>query len=342
MTDVLVSCRGQAAIITLNRPQALNALTLDMVRAIDAALDDFAADDAVGTVVIDGAGTRGLCSGGDIRALYEAAKSGDPMPRDFWREEYALNARIARFTKPVVAIMYGIVMGGGIGLAAHASHRVATPSLRTAMPEVGIGFAPDVGGTWLLSRAPGELGTHAALTGGNLGAGDALLCGLADVILDEDNREALLTALATTPATEAIALVSREPQRQLPATLDAQRGWIDSCYGADDVETIVARLSEHSNSGAQQAAAAIAGKSPTSLKVTLRELRTARRLPDLEACLEQEYRVSCAFLDHPDFVEGIRAAVVDKDRTPRWSPATLAAVTTVDVDRFFAAVEAVA
>ncbi|HVW47912.1 MAG TPA: enoyl-CoA hydratase/isomerase family protein [Solirubrobacterales bacterium] len=335
--DVLAVEEGVLGHLTLNRPRAINALTLGMVRAIDAALDRWQDDPAIACVLLDGAGGRGLCAGGDIVTLQEAAKSGEHRPaEEFWREEYHLNARIACYPKPFVVLMDGIVMGGGVGLSAHASHRLATASLTIAMPEVGIGFAPDVGGTWLLSRAPGEIGAHLALTGARIGVDDALLCGLADRLIDAEAAAALAGRLAA-GGLEAVMAGLGAP-RGSAAPLAAARGWIDDCYGADEVEEILARLRARPEEEARRAAATIEGMSPTSLKVTRRALREARGLPDLRTCLEHEYRISCAFLDSHDFVEGVRAAVIDKDREPRWDPATLDRVAAAAVDRFFAPV----
>ncbi|MFF7731417.1 3-hydroxyisobutyryl-CoA hydrolase [Streptomyces sp. NPDC007984] len=330
---VLFHTHGRAARITLNRPRALNALTHTMVRRVDAALTAWERDPAVETVVITGAGERGLCAGGDIRAIHDDARDGDGTgSAAFWRDEYRLNARIARYTKPYVAVMDGIVMGGGVGVSAHGSVRVVTERSRVAMPETGIGFVPDVGGTHMLAAAPGELGTHLALTGAQIGAADALLCGLADHYVPTDLLPDLLDALAESPVEEALAGCLRTPEE---GALAARRDWIDSCYAADTVEEIVRRLLAHDDPAAKDAAETLLAKSPTALKVTLASLRRARKLGTLELVLNQEYRVSCAALGTLDLVEGIRAQVVDKDRRPRWSPAALGEVTDADVERFF-------
>ncbi|MFE6409848.1 enoyl-CoA hydratase/isomerase family protein [Streptomyces sp. NPDC057837] len=331
---VLFHTTGRAARITLNRPRALNALTHTMVRRIDEALGAWEHDPAVETVVLTGAGERGLCAGGDIRAIHDDARDGDgSASRAFWRDEYRLNARIAHYPKPYVAVMDGIVMGGGVGVSAHGGVRVVTERSRVAMPETGIGFAPDVGGTYLLARAPGELGTHLALTGAQAGAADALLCGLADHYVPSASLGDLLDSLAELPVAQALAAVVRTPP---PGVLAGQRDWIDACYAADTVEEILRRLLAHGDPAAKEAAETLMARSPTALKVTLASLRRARTLGSLERVLDQEYRVSSAALATPDLVEGIRAQVVDKDRRPRWSPRTLAEVTDADVERFFA------
>jgi enoyl-CoA hydratase len=334
MTDVLFRTMGRAAHIVLNRPKSLNALTHDMVRRIGEALTAWERDSDVETVVITGEGERGLCAGGDIRSIHDDARDGDgTASAAFWRDEYHLNARIARYPKPYVAVMDGIVMGGGVGVSAHGSVRIVTERSSIAMPETGIGFVPDVGGTYLLALAPGELGTHLALTGGRIGAADALLCGLADHYVPSDAVRPFVDDLADMPVREAVDRYARpSPEGELAG----RREWIDSCYAADTVEEIVQRLLAHGDAAAKETAETLLAKSPTALKVTLTALRRARRLGPLERVLEQEYRVSCAALSAPDLVEGIRAQVIDKDRDPCWSPRTLGEVTGADVERFFA------
>ncbi|MEV0062254.1 enoyl-CoA hydratase/isomerase family protein [Nocardia sp. NPDC050718] len=341
MTDepeVLITVEDGLGLITLNRPKAINALNHPMALAITEALRTWADDDAVRAVVVRGAGERGLCAGGDIVAIHADAKGGaanaDSPTGVFWRDEYHLNALIGRYAKPYVVIMDGIVMGGGVGLSGHGSHRIVTERSRIGMPEVGIGFVPDVGGTYLLSRAPGEIGTHVALTTARMSAGDAIAAGFADHYVPSAALPALLDALRTTEVDAAIAAVA-EPA---PASeLLAQRSWIDACYSADTVEEIASRLQTADSPEATKAAEDLLAKSPVSLKVTLRSLRAARELPSLEAVLDQEYRVSIAALRSHDLVEGIRAQVIDKDRNPRWEPATLTEVGEEQVAAYFAA-----
>jgi len=331
--EVLVHTEGRAGFLTLNRPRAINALTHAMVRRVDEALTAWASDPEVTTVVIRGAGERGLCAGGDIRAIHDDARAGGSTSVDFWRDEYRLNARIARYPKPYVAFMDGIVMGGGVGVSGHGSVRVVTERSRIAMPETGIGFVPDVGGTWLLGRAPGELGTHLALTGAQTGAADAILTGLADHFVPAADLPALAAALTREPAAEAVARFARTAP---PGELDRQREWIDACYAADTVEEIVRRLTDSGIPEAKETATVLLGRSPTALKATLAAVRRARTLASLEAALAMEFRLSCAALRSHDLVEGIRAQVVDKDRDPRWNPPSLAEVTERDTERWFA------
>jgi enoyl-CoA hydratase len=320
---VLVERHGPVGRLVLNRPKAINALTHEMVGVLQSALDAWANDPEITTVLLTGAGERGLCAGGDIVSIHRDAVSGGRGSERFWYDEYRLNATIASYPKPYVAVMDGIVLGGGVGVSAHASHRIVTERTRIGMPEVGIGFVPDVGGTWLLSHAPGELGTFVGLTAGHLSAADAITTGLADHLLDSADLDALPDLLAEHPVDEAIAKLAR-PRPDAP--LVAQRGWIDSAFAHDDVPAIRGALAERPEPEAQEALAALDGKSPTSLVVTLRALRAARGL-SLGEALAQEYRIAVRMLRGHDFPEGIRAQVIDKDRTPRWSPATLAGVT---------------
>jgi enoyl-CoA hydratase len=334
--DVLFDREGKLAIITLNRPKSLNALTLPMVRAIARALAEWAEDESVGAVLMRGAGERAFGAGGDIIAIHNAAKAHEAMPFIFFREEYELNLGIADYPKPIVAAMHGIVMGGGVGLSAHASHRIVSESSAIAMPEVGIGFLPDVGGTYLLSRAPGELGTHFALTGGRFGAADALSMNFADVFAPQASLEtlpALLRDCAT--AQEVDAALAKIAAPAGPAPLEAERGWIDAAYAADSVEQIVKNLAARPEPAAAKALEAITRNSPTSLKITLRALRLARSFGRLKPCLDLEFVLAAHCMSSPDFFEGVRAAVIDKDRNPRWSPATLEETDESIVARFF-------
>ncbi|MFF2411250.1 enoyl-CoA hydratase/isomerase family protein [Streptomyces sp. NPDC058092] len=334
---VLLHTEGRIRHITLNRPRALNALNHAMVLRMDEALGEAELDDAITAVLITGAGERGLCAGGDIRSIHEDARSGGGTSMDFWRDEYRLNARIARFPKPYVAVMDGIVMGGGVGVSAHGDVRIVTERSRVAMPETGIGFVPDVGGTHLLSAAPGELGTHLALTADAVGAADALLCGLADHFVPSHRLPGLTTALAACgTAAEVEGTVRRHASPAPGGALAEHREWIDFCYRPDSVEEILDRLGSSGVPAAKQAAETILAKSPTALKVTLAALRRARGLGSLEEVLDQEYRTSSTAFTRPDLVEGVRAQIIDKDRNPRWNPADLAEVTEADVALFFA------
>ncbi|MGW9630048.1 enoyl-CoA hydratase/isomerase family protein [Agromyces sp. NPDC055520] len=347
--------------VTLDRPQALNALSYEMIRELAVIFEAWRDDTEVGVVVLDGAGERGFCAGGDIRELYGYAANDDHAEaRAFFRAEYRLDATIARYPKPVVAIMDGITMGGGIGLAGHAAIRVVTERSRVAMPETRIGFTPDVGGSWLLARAPGELGVHLALNSRTMDAADAMHAGFADAFVPSERLGHLVQALAEradpgTPA-EIVMLFDETPG---PSTLALARDWVDACYSAPTVGEIITRLRAfpHRGSGGEHTsrwsggehtsrwssserserietasayAAAAADEletlSPTALTVTLESVRRARTLPSLEAALEQEFRLVSWFIEQHDLREGIRAQVIDKDRNPRWNPSTLAEV----------------
>ncbi|MGF0253927.1 enoyl-CoA hydratase/isomerase family protein [Rhodococcus erythropolis] len=329
---VLVTVEGFSGRITLNRPRALNALDHEMVRTIGETLSEWENDNRVRTVVLDGSGERGLCAGGDIRSIYDDARTGGTASLDFWRDEYRLNAQIARYSKDYVAVMDGLVIGGGVGVSAHGSIRIVTERTRISMPETSIGFTPDVGSSYLLSRAPGELGTHAALTAGHLSGADAIYFGLADYYVPSGKLPALMVALQTLPADSAVSSFAETPPE---SPLASERVWIDACFGANNVEEIVSRL-QASSAGdeANSAASKVLANSPTALKVALRALRSASNL-SLEAAIEQEYRMAAACLRSADFVEGIRAQIVDRDRRPRWSPASLEQVDERAVNQYF-------
>jgi enoyl-CoA hydratase len=334
--DVIVRAHGALRRLTLNRPKALNAVTLGMSVTMTEMMRAWACDPTVGAVMLDGAGERGFCAGGDIRAIYDAAKSGDPLPQKFWATEYHLNVMIARYRKPVVAIMDGVVMGGGIGLAGHAAHRVVTERSTVAMPEIGIGFFPDIGASFPLARAPGFTGTYLALTGERMNAADTIYAGLADIHIPSEKLAAIPDALADCRAADDVrkrlAALSSPPA---PGKLVAARDWIDACFGADTVEEIFARLSESKAEAPQAALATMQKASPTSLKITLRNMRDAAKFTRVEECFIQDYRIALACIAGHDMIEGIRSTIVDKDRNPAWRPDTLEKVTPQIVERHF-------
>jgi enoyl-CoA hydratase len=308
-----------------------------MIESMLAALDAWQHDEHVAAVVLEGAGDRAFCAGGDIAVVHRAATADPAIARQLWRQEYRLDARIARYPKPIVALMDGITMGGGLGISGHASVRVVTERSVLAMPEVAIGLAPDVAGNLLLSRCPGEAGTHIALTAKRIHAADAVYYGLADYRVDTASLPALIADLAEGDA--GPALIARRHSRSPGVSeLLGQRAWIDACYGGADstVEDILARLRARPEVEARKAADAIEALAPTAVKVTLRALRAARSMTAIEQCLRQDYRLSVRFLAHPDLREGIRAAIIDKDRLPRWDPPRLDQVDTTAVARFFA------
>ncbi|WP_156764634.1 enoyl-CoA hydratase/isomerase family protein [Mycobacterium sp. 1081908.1] len=334
--EVLTRVEGGIGLITLNRPKAINSLNQTMVDALSAVLSRWENDDAVRAVVLSGAGERGLCAGGDVVAVYESARKDGVEVRKFWRDEYQLDGQIGRFAKPYVSLMDGIVMGGGVGVSAHGSVRVVTETSKVAMPEVGIGFIPDVGGAFLLSRAPGSLGLHAALTGAPFSGSDAIAMGFADHYVPHDELEAFTKAIVDDGVESALAAHAVEPP---PSELAAQRDWIDECFVGDTVEDILAALRGHGGGPANDAADLIATRSPIAVSVALEAVRRAAKMQTLEEVLVQDYRVSSASARSHDLVEGIRAQIIDKDRNPKWSPATLAEVTAADVEAYFAPVD---
>ena len=334
--DILSRVEDGVGFVTLNRPKAINSLNQGMVDELSTVLAGWEQDATVGVVVLSGAGERGLCAGGDVVAIYHSARADGVAARRFWRDEYLLNAQIGRFPKAYVSLMDGIVMGGGVGVGAHANTRVVTDTSKIAMPEVGIGFIPDVGGTYLLSRAPGALGLHAALTGAPFSGADAIALGFADHFVPHDKLDAFSHTIVAHGVERAVAAHAIEPP---PSSLVSQRDWIDQCYAGDTVADIVAALRGHDAGPANDAANLIATRSPIALSVTLEAVRRAAKMDTLEDVLTQDYRVSCASLHSHDLVEGIRAQLVDKDRNPKWSPASLGRVTAADVDAYFAPVD---
>ncbi|MFC0220805.1 enoyl-CoA hydratase [Pseudochelatococcus lubricantis] len=341
---VQIGRSGTLGRIHLNRPKALNSLTLDMVRLIAGALDSFEDDAQVAAVLITGEGERAFCAGGDIRALYDGGPENSAAGRQFWREEYVVNAHIKRYGKPYIAFMDGIVMGGGVGVSAHGSHRIVTDRTRLAMPETGIGFFPDIGGTWLLSRGRAdagtrEIGTYLALTGEQINGADAIHAGLADYLVPAARLAALVESLSALPATadaEAVAQAIRMlATAGEPGPVERHETEIDAAFAFDAVEEIVAALVASGSEFARKTLATLQTRSPTSLKLTLKLLRLARNDASLEQTLEREYAAGAAVLAGHEFYEGVRAAIVDKDRNPRWNPPTLDAVSDSGLAQYF-------
>ncbi|WP_316192701.1 enoyl-CoA hydratase/isomerase family protein [Bradyrhizobium sp. SZCCHNRI1029] len=329
--DLIVRREGLAGIIRLNRPKAINAMTLEMSMGIDAALDRFEGDPAVAIVVLEGAGERGLCAGGDIRGLYESSKTNGDLGKVFWRQEYIMNARIAAFPKPYVAYMDGLVMGGGVGLSAHGRHRIVTEKTKLAMPEVGLGFFPDVGGTWLLSRAPGELGAYFGLTGQTMNGPDAIHARFADAVVPTEKWPALRDVLTKVrPGTLSIEidrLIAGFATSETSGPVAAQQAKIDAWFAHDSMHDIFAALKADGSELALATLKTLQEKSPRGMVVTLELLRLARGAASLEECLVREYRAALEVFRSDDFREGVRAAIIDKDRNPRWTPPDVDQVT---------------
>jgi enoyl-CoA hydratase/carnithine racemase len=342
--DILFERRGAAGLVTLSRPAALNAVTHRMVRALRTQLDAWADDPAITRVVVRAAGERAFSAGGDIRALYDLGQAGRHAEAlQFWRDEYPLNALIKSYRKPYVALIDGIAMGGGVGVSVHGSHRVAGDRFSFAMPEVGIGFFPDVGATWFLPRMPGQLGAYCALTGERFNAADGCAAGLATHRIPSSRFEATLDGLAGTVSVDAVLAAFAEPAGEGPVL--ARRAAIDRLFAADQVEDILAALDREAASGSADAewaaktAATMRTKSPLSLKLALAQVRRGKHF-DFETCMRAEFRIVSRVIHGHDFYEGVRAVIINKDNKPRWQPATLDSVTTAEVERHFASLGA--
>lgn len=337
--EVLFARRNGVLVITLNRPKALNALSLSMIRLIDPVLKDAATDPTIACVVIEGAGEKAFCAGGDVRAVVLASR--DPSSRlgkDFFREEYILNHRIHTYPKPFIALIRGISMGGGVGLSAHGSHRVVDAGLTFAMPETGIGLFPDVGGTWFLNRCPGETGLYLGLTGARLKMADALYIGYATHAIQTGSFDAVREALVTAAPKDKAgvdAVLAGFAADVPPAPLADQRAVIDRCFAGSSVEAIVAALTAEGSDFAEALLKELSHKSPLALKVTFEQLRGGKDLT-IEEVLTREYRMSQHALANGEFAEGIRALLIDKDQQPKWRPATIDAVTAAAVENYFA------
>ena len=335
--EVLCEKQGEAGLITLNRPKALNALNLTMVREMRRALDAWAQDPTVTRIVVQGAGEKAFCAGGDIRQLTEDLRAGK---RDealaFWREEYQLNVAIKRYPKPYVSLIDGICMGGGVGLSLHGTVRVAGDRYLFAMPEVGIGFFPDVGGTYALPRLPGQTGMYLALTGERVRRADAMMLGLATHAVASGNIDGLREALiAGDPVEVALSRVAIDPDQ---APQEAERDLIDACFSADSVIDILARLDRAAGEGSDFAAKTAAGmrtKSPTSMNLAFEQVRRGATM-DFEDAMKTEFRIVSRIGDGHDFHEGVRAVLIDKDNQPRWQPASLEEVERAVIDHHFA------
>lgn len=338
--EILFDRRGAAGIVTLDRPRALNAVTLAMVRALTARLTDWAHDPAVTRVILTAVPGRAFSAGGDIRALYDLGRAGrHEEALAFWREEYALNTLIKRYRKPYVALIDGIVMGGGVGISVHGSHRVAGDNYQFAMPEVSIGFFPDVGATWCLPRMPGETGAWCALTGERMGPADAQAAGLSTQRVSSARFPELTEALCGTVSVDAVLAALAETPGE--GKVMGRRAAIDRLFAADRVEDVLAALDRAAAAGGADAdwavatAATIRTKSPTSLKIALAQVRRGRNL-SFDECMRTEFRIVSRLIHGHDFYEGVRAVIIDKDNAPQWRPAALAEVSDAEIERHFA------
>ncbi|MFO2463408.1 enoyl-CoA hydratase/isomerase family protein [Pseudomonas sp. 15FMM2] len=342
--NVLAQVRNHIGHLTLNRPAGLNAITLDMVRSLAGYLRAWAADPQVYAVVLRGAGEKAFCAGGDIRSLYDSFKNGDSLHEDFFVEEYALDLMIHHYSKPVLALMDGFVLGGGMGLVQGADLRVVTERSRLAMPEVAIGYFPDVGGSYFLSRVPGELGTYLGVTGVQIRAADALYCGLADWYLDSERLSQLDEKLdhlqwLDTPLKDLQGVLAKLGQQQLPdAPLALLRTAIDHFFALPDIPAIVGQLQAvtvaDSHDWAMSTAQLMHTRSPLAMAVTLQMLRRGRQLA-LEDCFALELHLDRQWFARGDLIEGVRALLIDKDKKPRWNLSELQALDAKHVESFF-------
>lgn len=313
MTDILIRKDGFAGRITLNRPKALNALTWEMCLAIERALDAWADDDAVRLLVIDGAGDRGFCSGGDIAEMYASGRRGDfDYGRKFWRDEYRMNAKLFEFPKPVISFLQGFTMGGGVGVGCHGSHRIVCDNSQIAMPECSIGLIPDVGGSLLLARAPGRMGEYLGTTCTRMGPGDAIHCGFADYFLPINEWDTLKKVLCESGDCEAVDRVAITPP-QSPLALRQQA--IDQNFSG---EALIDILNSLEHVGDHETIRQISQNSPLSTVCAIELIHRVRARDDIRFALAQEFRFTARGAEHGDFLEGIRAAIIDRDRNPRW------------------------
>jgi enoyl-CoA hydratase len=338
--ETLVRVEGRAGRITLNRPKALNALRYGQIAEIDAALTAWEHDDAVQVVILDGSGERAFCAGGDVRELYDAAQDGPAFAEQFWRDEYHLNARIHRYSKPVVALMDGIVMGGGIGLSAHASHRIVTERSQLAMPETTIGLVPDVGGTFLLARAPGHLGLYLGLLGARMGAADALYAGFADTHVASSELGGLVAELVDPNGDPVGVTIAEYASAPDPAVHALRQSDVDRLFASDTLsETVAALSADTATDWADKAVADLTARSPLALATAHRAIRAAVSYDRLEQALDQEFRIANHLYRNGEMLEGIRALIVDKDRAPNWTFPTIADVPTDAVERLLGPVD---
>ncbi|WP_417684271.1 enoyl-CoA hydratase/isomerase family protein [Roseibium sp.] len=333
MTDeILFEKRGHAGVVTLNRPRALNALNHPMVSALARQLDVWADDDSVRHVVLTGAGEKAFCAGGDIRKIYDMKQSGEPGLAEFFRDEYMLNAQIKSYPKPYISLIDGIVMGGGVGLSVHGSHRVGTEFVMFAMPETGIGFFPDVGGTYFLPRMPRFTGTYCAMSAGRLKQADLLATGVLTHAMDRENVGALLADLET--ATDVDAAIEAYAVDPGASDLMIHGDLIETAFSAGSVAGIMERLDASDEDFAVRTAEQIRAKSPTSVHLAFEQMRRGADL-DFNGCMKLEYRIVSRVVEGHDFFEGVRAVLVDKDHAPKWTPDRLDQVDTADLQAYF-------
>ncbi len=334
---VLVHLEKGVGRLTLNRPEALHALTQDMCQIMTDALLDWRDDEAIELVLLDHTGPRGFCAGGDIRMLADSGAGDGAEARAFFHLEYRLNHLLMDYPKPIVVLMDGVVMGGGVGIALPARYRVATERTTFAMPETGIGLFPDVGGGWHLPRLAGKTGYWMALTGARIKAADCLALGLATHFVESGKLEALKADLIGTSGPDRIsASLAAHASDPSPSPLEPHRTALDNCFSAATVDEVMDRLERDGSDWAKAQYAALQTKSPQTLRVALRQLQTGAALSDFASNMVMEYRISARVVQRHDFLEGVRAVIIDKDNAPKWAPATLEAVDEAMLDAIFA------
>ncbi len=334
MSNILIRKQGFAGRITLTRPEVLNALSYEMCLAIEAALDAWRDDDAIRLVIIDAVGDKAFCAGGDIQEMYDTARAGDfAYGRKFWADEYRLNAKLAEFPKPYIAFMQGFTMGGGVGISCHGSHRVVCDTSQISMPECGIGLVPDVGGSLLLARAPGHLGEYLGVTTARMGPGDAIHAGFADLYLPRENWAKIITKIEQTGD---VSLLEKAAKAAPESALAAQQGELDHLFAGANLIATIARLEAAESPLASAALKVIRRVSPLSAVATIKLIHAARRADNIRAALDLEYRFTYRSAEQGDFIEGIRAAIIDKDRAPNWRHARIEAVTGAHISNMLA------
>lgn len=341
--DQIPGQQGDVGLITLNRPQALNALSYFMIQQLRQQLQRWQDDVTIKAVMIKANGEKAFCAGGDILALYNASKEQHTTLLKFFNEEYSLNRLIKHYSKPYIALLHGITMGGGVGISIHGSHRVASESFLFAMPETAIGFFPDIGGSYFLPRLPGQLGYYLGLTGARLNQADANYAELIDLCVEKSQFENIIDRVAQTdlnpnPQKAVNNLLTEFTLKEQQAPLSVNRQLIDHCFTETSIENIIHQLDQQNDNFAQKTLSTLLSKSPISLKVTLRQLLTGSK-NNFDDCMKMEYRLVQHFLRGQDFYEGIRAVLVDKDNNPKWQPSQLDAITDTEVERYFKALE---
>ena len=330
--EVFFEKKGSLGLITLNRPEALNALTLNMVRLIHPTLKKWEEDNEIKTVAVTAVGDKAFCAGGDIRALYDWGKSNDKKAKGFYYEEYQLNQLIKSYTKPYISFVNGIVMGGGVGISVHGSYRVAGENYSFAMPETGIGLFPDVGGSFFLSRLKNNIGMYLALTGSRIKSSDAIELGIAEYYIMSKNYDDILKQLSDGATPNEV--LSSFNSDKINSDLKNNSGKINELFSGNNLENIFEKLENDNSDFSQKNLSLLKSKSPTSLKITFRQIKNGSEL-DFEDCMRMEYRMVSKVMDDHDFYEGVRALIIEKDNNPIWKPETVEKISDKEIDEFF-------